>query len=217
MHSDRVPIGSPCSVDWGAMTGDDRRRFCGQCNKHVHDLSAMREREAKALLATGDKLCVRYTVKPDGTMRHRPTRRMQLLAMGAALLSGAQAYASTAPAPAPGPDDGPGVIERVVRRIAAWAEGADATEGAPIAEATPQPTQPQPTPTTQPEPPDERVTMGDYIDPGPPPPPPPPPPPVRMGGLRPSPPTTPQPPPLPAVPPGQSVIPEVEAALRDQE
>lgn len=73
MHSDSVKIESPCHESWDAMAGAGARRFCGVCEKDVHDLSAMRHDEARALL-TGSKqgsLCVRYTSEADGTLRFR--------------------------------------------------------------------------------------------------------------------------------------------------
>ena len=32
---DRIYIASPCKVDWDSMTGDERTRFCQQCQLHV--------------------------------------------------------------------------------------------------------------------------------------------------------------------------------------
>src|SRR6516162_8887116 len=37
----RLRVASPCPADWNAMQGDDRVRFCGQCEKNVYNLSAM--------------------------------------------------------------------------------------------------------------------------------------------------------------------------------
>lgn len=47
------------------MEGDDKKRFCGQCQKHVHNLSAMTANEAESLLASSQKLCVRYSYVGD--------------------------------------------------------------------------------------------------------------------------------------------------------
>jgi hypothetical protein len=66
---DQVRIASPCHADWSNMPGDDRVRFCGQCEKHVYNLSALSRREAEALvLATEERLCVRFYQRRDGTM-----------------------------------------------------------------------------------------------------------------------------------------------------
>src|SRR5258708_38451138 len=64
-----VDIAAPCSADWGAMTGNDRVRFCGQCNVKVYNLSDMTRREAESLISsTEGKLCARYYRRADGTV-----------------------------------------------------------------------------------------------------------------------------------------------------
>jgi hypothetical protein len=65
---DRVSIASPCSADWNQMVGDDKRRYCGQCQLHVHDLGAMTTAEAEALLQNVGKgrTCVRFFRRADG-------------------------------------------------------------------------------------------------------------------------------------------------------
>lgn len=66
-----VPIADPCHADWDSMDAKGARRFCEQCDKHVHDLSSMTRPEAAALVASrgSDRLCVRYRVAADGTIR----------------------------------------------------------------------------------------------------------------------------------------------------
>ena len=71
MHQTEVPIPSPCPADWNAMTGDARKRFCSTCDKHVHDLSAMTERQARVAAKPGS--CVRYAHDRFGRIRHLPT------------------------------------------------------------------------------------------------------------------------------------------------
>lgn len=70
---DRISIASPCSADWHQMQGDDRRRFCGECKLHVHDLSRMSEAEATALLqqAGQGRVCVRLHRRADGRVLTR--------------------------------------------------------------------------------------------------------------------------------------------------
>jgi hypothetical protein len=75
MHARHLPIAEPCHADWNAMNPEGARRFCGSCQKHVHDLSSMTEAEATTALASGRSnpkgMCVRYRVGPDGNLRFR--------------------------------------------------------------------------------------------------------------------------------------------------
>lgn len=73
MHSRHVEIKSPCHENWDAMHGDDARRFCDICAKHVHNLSAMSRGDADDLLRAnkGQHLCVRYSSHDDGTIQFR--------------------------------------------------------------------------------------------------------------------------------------------------
>lgn len=68
MHSRNVEIKSPCHESWDAMHGDEARRFCDVCAKHVHNLSAMSRQDATDLLQEhkGQHLCVRYANDDDG-------------------------------------------------------------------------------------------------------------------------------------------------------
>jgi hypothetical protein len=64
-----VQIASPCTADWDAMQGDDRSRYCGQCQKHVYNLSAMSRPEAEKLVFEREgRLCVRFFRRHDGTV-----------------------------------------------------------------------------------------------------------------------------------------------------
>jgi hypothetical protein len=66
---DSVKVASPCSADWEDMIGNDRRRFCGQCELNVFDLSGMTKREAEELInQTEGRLCVRFFRRTDGTI-----------------------------------------------------------------------------------------------------------------------------------------------------
>jgi hypothetical protein len=66
---ENVAIAAPCKASWDAMVGDDRIRFCGQCEKNVYNLSAMPRDEAEALLAAREgKMCVRLYRRADGTV-----------------------------------------------------------------------------------------------------------------------------------------------------
>lgn len=69
MDKKNLPIAEPCDASWEAMTGDEKRRFCSSCDKHVHHLSEMTRREAESLLASEPGLCVRYSHDERGRVR----------------------------------------------------------------------------------------------------------------------------------------------------
>src|SRR4051812_39030500 len=62
-------VASPCPADWSKMTGDERIRMCGSCNKHVFNLSGMTRTEAEEIIIEKNgNLCVRYFQRKDGTI-----------------------------------------------------------------------------------------------------------------------------------------------------
>jgi len=64
-----VRVASPCNTDWNEMIGNERRRFCGQCNLNVYNLSDMSRAEAERLVAQNEgRLCVRFYQRRDGTI-----------------------------------------------------------------------------------------------------------------------------------------------------
>jgi len=69
---EHVRVAAPCPADWGRMTGDERVRFCGQCNLHVYNLSGMTRAEAETLVTNAEgRLCVRFYRRADGTILTR--------------------------------------------------------------------------------------------------------------------------------------------------
>lgn len=51
------------------MEGDDRVRFCPECELNVYNLSAMTEEQALALVQEREgRLCVRFYQREDGTV-----------------------------------------------------------------------------------------------------------------------------------------------------
>jgi hypothetical protein len=66
---DRVHIAAPCTADWDQMIGNDRARFCGQCNLNVYNLSSMSKAEAESFIAGNEgRLCVRFYRRADGSI-----------------------------------------------------------------------------------------------------------------------------------------------------
>jgi hypothetical protein len=69
MDLENLRIASPCPADWDQMDGDERVRFCRLCQKNVYDISAMTQRQAKALLReNGAGICTRIYRREDGTI-----------------------------------------------------------------------------------------------------------------------------------------------------
>lgn len=106
MRMRQVEITSPCHESWDAMNGGEERRFCGVCQKDVHNLSAMRHDEAEALLKerSGEQLCVRYTAESDGSLRFRDlvpsaglTRKIVRAAFAATMLAACTPHADGPP------------------------------------------------------------------------------------------------------------------------
>lgn len=117
MRSSTLPIASPCHESWDAMSGAEAQRFCGVCQKDVHDLSAMGHDEAQALLRekAGEHLCVRYTAEADGTLRFRDlvplaslTRKIVRAGFAATLLAACTPYGA-----GPGSELGQSIIESI--------------------------------------------------------------------------------------------------------
>lgn len=82
-----LPIARPCHERFDAMHGDEKRRFCDSCEKHVHDLSAGTEEEARELLAAnqGNRICVRFTHEASGTVRFRAAATVAAVAAAVAV------------------------------------------------------------------------------------------------------------------------------------
>lgn len=66
---DEIRVASPCHARWNDMAGDERARFCGQCSKHVFNLSAMTRVQIETLVREKEgKFCGRFYRRADGTM-----------------------------------------------------------------------------------------------------------------------------------------------------
>jgi hypothetical protein len=73
IHRRQLPIASPCRSFEGRAATATSPAFCTRCDKPVHDLSRLTEREVVTLLArhreTG--LCVSYRARKDGAIAMR--------------------------------------------------------------------------------------------------------------------------------------------------
>lgn len=66
---DRIAVASPCLVAWDDMTGNDRVRFCNQCNLNVYNISAMTKPEAESFIANAEgRICAKFYRRADGTV-----------------------------------------------------------------------------------------------------------------------------------------------------
>jgi len=66
---DNIRVASPCNARWNDMDGDERARFCGQCQKNVFNLSAMTRAQIETLIREKEgKFCGRFYRRPDGRM-----------------------------------------------------------------------------------------------------------------------------------------------------
>ncbi|HSQ56863.1 MAG TPA: hypothetical protein VLM40_14065 [Gemmata sp.] len=64
---DSIVIPTHCPVSWDEMEGDERRRFCKNCQQPVHDITALTSSEARALLSKpGKRPCLRIYRRTDG-------------------------------------------------------------------------------------------------------------------------------------------------------
>ncbi len=62
-----------CTMDWNAMTGDEKARHCSLCRKTVHHLSSMPRSQAEALVSSGRKdLCIAFSLTPEGKLLTLP-------------------------------------------------------------------------------------------------------------------------------------------------
>jgi hypothetical protein len=67
--TDRIRVASPCRTSWEGMRGDERRRYCVECERHVYDFAQLTAREVAGLIeATGGALCARLTRDGDGRL-----------------------------------------------------------------------------------------------------------------------------------------------------
>lgn len=103
MKTTDLTIAEPCHVSWESMSGDERRRFCAQCSKHVTHLSKLTQREAKDFLLDNPGECVQVDVLGDEVL-FEPTPRASMTfrrgwlkraaAMGAVLAVSTPAFAA---------------------------------------------------------------------------------------------------------------------------
>ena len=70
----KISIKNPCEANWDEMKGDEKKRFCLQCQKHVFYLSAMTTKQAEQVLSQAEEPCIRYAVDADNQVHFRKRR-----------------------------------------------------------------------------------------------------------------------------------------------
>ncbi len=84
----------PCTRSWDSLQGDNRRRYCDDCNLHVWNASELTENQARDLLAAPGRVCMGGMAKADGLLLTKERlceeakqhlRRRPLLRIAAAL------------------------------------------------------------------------------------------------------------------------------------
>ena len=70
---DAIRISSPCKISWSSMKGNEQIRFCEQCGRNVHNLSAMNRRQVKKImnLSSNERICVGFNMDKDGAINIR--------------------------------------------------------------------------------------------------------------------------------------------------
>lgn len=64
-----ITVATPCSASWEKMRGNERIRFCDQCQQKVYNLSEMAAVDIVRLIREKeDRLCVRLYRRADGTV-----------------------------------------------------------------------------------------------------------------------------------------------------
>jgi hypothetical protein len=75
-------IATPCPKSWDDLAGDDRVRFCRQCNLNVYNLAQIPRAEVEELIRKREgRFCGRLYVQPDrkASTRDCPTGRDRLV------------------------------------------------------------------------------------------------------------------------------------------
>lgn len=66
----KMRVGVPCERAWDELEGGGDRRHCGDCDRIVHNVSAMSREEAQTMLddAAPGRVCVFGVARGDGTL-----------------------------------------------------------------------------------------------------------------------------------------------------
>ena len=62
-------------MSWDDMEGSEKVRHCSKCRFNVYNFNEMTQSEIDELLSTGDRVCGRLFVRPDGTYMTKSCRK----------------------------------------------------------------------------------------------------------------------------------------------
>lgn len=119
---DRLKIDFPCTADWNQMRGNERIRYCEECNKYVYDFARLPRRQVEEMMAASPgRICAKLTYKNnslvflDSKPRPRPeSHRASPLA--AAILTAMLGINTGAALPVmAAPLDPPSIVQNVVK------------------------------------------------------------------------------------------------------
>ncbi|MDF1836744.1 MAG: hypothetical protein P1V35_02650 [Planctomycetota bacterium] len=75
-HNPHLSIETPCPKTWAELDGDNLKRFCGKCQKHVHNGESMTRSEAAALVRQGEgDVCMRLVTDDEGSILYKDSPR----------------------------------------------------------------------------------------------------------------------------------------------
>lgn len=81
----KVSIPEPCHEDWDKMTNTDKGKFCGLCQKEVHDVSSFSDKKLINFMKENENACVQML--PSQTDRNLlPEKKSPLLSRAAVAL-----------------------------------------------------------------------------------------------------------------------------------
>lgn len=75
-----IHIPKPCSVDYDNLPGDEIKRFCGGCKKHVYDFRGKNEAYLNEVFQETGKVCGIYDKHKINTTKINHTSLFQLIA-----------------------------------------------------------------------------------------------------------------------------------------
>lgn len=108
LHRRQLPVIGPCTTDATLVPIGRGRAWCEHCSKTVVRAGELSERELRTLLAAqaGQRICIEYDSRPDGTivLRREPGARRPLLAATLAVAAACTGHGETTPTTWPDPE-----------------------------------------------------------------------------------------------------------------